>query len=94
MTETPPLEPLFSNVLCEREEEAKYSGSLYIPETAKEKPMGARVIAVGAEVTRVKPGMFVLCGRYSGADLRFDNKDYVVLRESEILAIVNEPEGE
>ena len=78
MTDTPPLEPLFKNVLCKREEEEKYTGAIYIPETAKEKPMGARVVAIGADVERVKVGDFVLCGRYSGADVHVHSRGRVV----------------
>lgn len=86
----PPITPLFENVLCQREEEEVYVGKLIIPETTKEKPMGARIIAVGADVKVVKPGQFVLVGRYAGAEVKFNHQDYVVLRETEILGVVNE----
>ena len=90
MSDTVPVTPLWNNILCAREEEAKYTGTLIIPDTAKEKPMGARVLAVAPDVDIVKPGDFVLVGRYAGAEVRFRHADYVVLRETEVLGIVNE----
>lgn len=85
-----PVTPLFNNILCEREAEEKYAGTLIIPDNAKEKPMGARVLAVGPDCDAVKVGQFVLVGRYAGAEVRFRHSDYVVLRETEVLGIVNE----
>jgi chaperonin GroES len=90
MNEQIPITPLWNNIFCEREAETKYAGTLIIPDTAKEKPMGARVLAVGPEAVSVKPGDFVLVGRYAGAEVRFKHSDYVVLRETEVLGIVNE----
>ena len=90
MSDKPPIEPLFSNILCVREEEDQYVGLIQLPDNKKEKPMGARVVAVGQDVTRLKPGMFVLVGRFAGAEVRFRHEDYVVLREQEVLGIVNE----
>ena len=86
-----PVQPLFENVLTMREEEEKYSGTLFIPETAKEKPMGAKVVAIGPDVAHVTVGDFVLVGRYAGAEVVFRDVHYTILRESEILGIV--PEG-
>lgn len=91
-SERPPVTPLFNNVLTMREEEEKYTGSLIIPENAKEKPMGARVVAVGPEAEHVSPGMFVLVGRFAGAEVKFRHQDYTVIRETEILGIVNNDE--
>jgi len=85
-----PVTPLWNNILCAREQEEKYVGSLIIPDTAKEKPMGARVLAIGPDVEAVSIGQFVLVGRFAGAEVRFRNDDYVVLRETEVLGIVNE----
>lgn len=90
MSSKVPVEPLFSNILTMREEDEKYSGSLIIPETAKEKPMGARVVAIGPDCKIVKPGQFVLIGRYAGAEVHFRNESYTVVREAEVLGIVNE----
>jgi len=83
-----PVQPLFENVLTIREEEEKYSGTLFIPETVKEKPMGAKVVAIGPDVKHVKPGDFVLVGKYAGAECVFRDTHYTILRESEILGIV------
>ena len=85
-----PITPMWNNILCERETEEKYTGLLVIPDTAKEKPMGARVLAVGPDVQAVKVGQFVLVGRYAGAEVKFRHSDYIVLRETEVLGIVNE----
>ena len=86
----PPVQPLFENVLCLREEEEKYAGSLILPETAKERPMGARVLDIGGDVKVIKEGDFVLVGRYAGAEVTFKHQTYLVLRESEVLGIVRE----
>ena len=85
-----PITPLWNNILCEREVEEKYTGTLIIRDTAKEKPMGARVLAVGLDAVTVKPGNFVLVGRYAGAEVEFRHTKYMVLRETEVLGIVNE----
>ena len=85
-----PITPMWNNILCEREEEERYVGTLIIPDTAKERPMGARVLAVGPDVLAVKVGQFVLVGRYAGAEVKVRHADYVVLRETEVLGIVNE----
>lgn len=78
--------PLYRNILVKREEEEKYVGSIILPDTSKERPMGALVIAVGPECEVIKAGDSILCGKYAGADIRFNNEDYIVLREVEVLA--------
>lgn len=85
-----PVQPLFNNILAEREAEEKYTGTLIIPETVREAPMGARVIAVGPDVRFVKPGDFILVGKFAGASVKFRHRDYTVIREDEILGIVDE----
>lgn len=85
-----PIRPLFSNILAQREEQERYSGKLIIPETAYEKPMGARVVEVGPDVKHVKVGDFLLVGKYAGAEVVFRSRRYVVIREDEILGIVDE----
>lgn len=92
------LRPLHDRVVVKRLEEAESkAGMIIIPDSAKEKPMQAKVMAVGNGVTLkdgtrraldVKPGDTILLGKYSGSDIRLDGEDYVVLREDEILAIV------
>ena len=85
-----PVEPLFENIVTVREEEEKYVGTIFIPETVKEKPMGAKVVAVGPEVKYIVPGDFVLIGKYAGADCTFRETQYTIIRESEVLGIVRD----
>ncbi len=94
-----PIKPLHDRVLLERIEndEQKSSGGIIIPDTAKEKPIEGKVVAVG-EGTRaddgkltaltVKAGDKVLFGKYSGTDIKFGGHEYLIVRESEILAII------
>lgn len=87
------LRPLHDRVLVEpAEAEQKTAGGIIIPDTAKEKPQRGKVIAVGGgkkdEPLVVKVGDLVLYGKYSGTELNYDGKDYLMMRESDILAIV------
>lgn len=86
-----PVQPLFENIVTVREEEEKYVGTIFVPETAKEKPMGAQVVAVGPDVKHIKVGDFVLVGRYAGAECTFREVKYTIIRETEVLGIV--PDG-
>jgi len=92
------LRPLHDRVLVVRldEGEAKVGG-IIIPDTAKEKPQQAEVKAVGngklletgeRVPPEVKPGDRILFGKYSGSEIRIDGKDYLVLREDEILGVL------
>ena len=90
--------PLADRVVVKPLDEAEQMrGGLYIPDTAKEKPSQGEVVAVGPgklsdEGTRlemdVKVGDRVLYGKYSGTDVTLDGEEYLILRESDILAIV------
>lgn len=87
------IKPLADRVLVEpAEAEERTAGGIYIPDTAKEKPQKGNVVAVGPgkpdEPTTVKVGDTVLYGKYSGSELQFDGKDYLMMRESDILAII------
>ena len=93
------IRPLHDRVLIKRLEsdEEQVRGGIIIPDTAKEKPQEAEVVAVGPgkiqdsgerQAMDVKAGDRVLVGRYSGSDIRIDDEDYVILREDEILAVV------
>ena len=92
------FKPLYDRVLLKRlETETMSAGGLYIPETAKEKPQRAEVIAVGAgrlgkdgKTTPlvVKTGDTVLFGKYAGDEIKLDGVEHIILRESDILAIV------
>ena len=90
--------PLYDRVLVRRlESEQKTAGGLLIPESAKEKPQQAEVIAVGqgrvlkegglAPLT-VKPGDRILFGKYSGDEIKIDGVEHLILREQDILAVV------
>jgi chaperonin GroES len=91
--------PLHDRVLAERiAEENKTSGGLFIPDTAKEKPLEAIVIAVGngkvldsgaIQPLSVKAGDKVLIGKYSGSEVKLDGEDHIILREDDILAILD-----
>lgn len=94
-----PIKPLHDRVLLERIDDAeqKSAGGIIIPDTAKEKPIEGKVVAVGdgartddGKVTPlvVKPGDRVLFGKYSGTDVKSGGKEYLMVRESEILAII------
>jgi chaperonin GroES len=87
------IHPLSDRVLIEPApaEETTASG-IIIPDTAQEKPQRGVVVAVGPgkpdEPTTVKVGDAVLYGKYSGTDLQVEGRDYMIMRESDILAIV------
>jgi chaperonin GroES len=92
------IRPLHDRVLVRRvEAEEQVRGGIIIPDTAKEKPQQAQVVAVGPgkindEGKRapmdVKEGDRILMGKYSGSEIRIDDEDFVILREDEILAVV------
>jgi len=87
------IQPLSDRVLVEPQEaEMKTASGLYIPDSAKEKPQQGKVVAVGKgkkdhEMT-VKVGDKVLYGKYSGSELKFDGKEYLIMKEDDILAII------
>ncbi|MBS1612909.1 MAG: co-chaperone GroES [Bacteroidetes bacterium] len=87
------LQPLADRVLVKpAEAETKTAGGLYIPDSAKEKPQRGTVIAAGPgkkdEPTTVKAGDTVLYGKYSGTEVQVDGVDYLIMRESDIFAII------
>jgi chaperonin GroES len=92
------IRPLQDRILVERiEEEQKTAGGIIIPDTAKEKPVEGKVIAVGRgkanddgkiRTLDVKPGDRVMFGKYGGTEVKLESKDYVILREDDVLAIV------
>ena len=79
-------------VISPLEAETKTASGIIIPDTAKEKPQKGTVAAVGSgtkdEPITVKVGDTVLYGKYSGTELKLDGTDYLIMRESDILAIV------
>lgn len=87
------VKPLADRVLVEpAAAEQKTAGGIIIPDTAKEKPQRGTVVAVGTgkkdEPLTVKEGDLVLYGKYSGTEITIDGKDYLIMRESDILAII------
>src|SRR6185436_14454955 len=93
------LKPLHDRVLIKRiEEQETVKGGIIIPDTAKEKSQEGEVVAFGAGKIldngsvlplEVKAGDRILFGKYSGAEVRIANQDYLILREDEILGILN-----
>jgi chaperonin GroES len=92
------VKPLHDRILVQRiEEKEQKRGSIIIPDTAKEKPMEGKVIAVGAGrlekdgkriPLEVKVGDRVLFGKYAGTENKLDDNDHVILREDEVLGII------
>ncbi|HET9298459.1 MAG TPA: co-chaperone GroES [Candidatus Polarisedimenticolaceae bacterium] len=92
------VKPLHDRILVQRiEEKEQKRGSIIIPDTAKEKPMEGKVIAVGAGrlekdgkriPLEVKAGDRVLFGKYAGTEIKIDDNDHVILREDEVLGII------
>ena len=92
------IRPLHDRVLAKRVSEvAKTSGGLFIPDNAKEKPLEAIVIAVGTgkrlengklQALEVKAGDKVLIGKYSGSEVKIDGDEHIILREDDILAVL------
>ena len=92
------IRPLHDRIIVERlEEETKTAGGLIIPDTAKEKPQQGKIIAVGkgkkTEDGKVLPldvkvGDKVLFGKYSGTDIKLDGKEFLMMREEDILGVV------
>jgi len=95
------LRPLQDRVLVRRvEQEAKTSGGIIIPDTAKEKPTEGEVVAVGPgardEQGRLQPldvraGDRVLFGKWSGAEIKLDGEDLVIMKESDIMGVIDHP---
>jgi chaperonin GroES len=87
------IKPLADRVIIEPSAaEAKTAGGIIIPDTAKEKPQRGLVVAVGPgkkdEPLTVKAGDTVLYGKYSGTEISFEDKEYLIMRESDIVAII------
>ena len=92
------VRPLHDRVIVERvKEEEKTKGGIIIPDTAKEKPVEGKIIAVGAGkvlddgkrvALEVKAGDRVLFGKYAGTEIKIEGKDHLIMREDDIIAIV------
>ena len=93
------IRPLHDRILVKRlEEENKTTGGLFIPDSAKEKPIQAKVIAVGTGKRdkegkvipiEVKPGDRVLFSKYSGSEVKIDGEEHLIMREEDLLAVLD-----
>ena len=91
------IKPLFDKIVVEAvESEEKTAGGLFLPDSAKEKPQSAKVLAVGPggtvdgkEVTmQVKVGDVILYNKYAGNDFKLDGKEVTILKQSDVLAVI------
>jgi len=93
------IRPLHDRVLVKRiDAEEKTAGGLIIPDTAKEKPIQAQVMAVGTgkrdkdgkiHALEVKAGDRILFSKYSGTEVKLDGEEHLIMREDDILAVIN-----
>ena len=93
------IRPLYDRLVVKRiEEEQQMHGGLYIPDSAKEKPQEGEVVAVGkgkrlengtTVALDVQAGDRILFGKYSGSDIKLDGEEYLIMREDEVLGILD-----
>lgn len=99
MASKPKIRPLHDRLIVERlEGEEKTASGLFIPDSAKEKPQQGKVIAVGkgkiredgtVQPTDVKAGDKILFGKYAGTEMKIDGDDYLIMREDDVLAVLD-----
>lgn len=84
------IKPLGERVLLEVPEvkEEKTQGGLFVPDTAKEKPLEADVIAVGAKVEDVKAGDKVVYAKFAGTEVKYEDKKYLIMDVADVLAVI------
>ncbi len=92
------IRPLYDRIVVKRiEQQEAMQGGLYIPDTAKEKPQEGEVVAVGQGkrlengklvALDVKAGDRILFGKYSGSDIKIDGEEYLIMREDEVLGVI------
>src|SRR5262245_17926695 len=97
------VRPLHDRIIVQRLEEGEQRiGGIIIPDTAKEKPQQGKVIAVGAGKTKddgkrvaldVKAGDTILFGKYSGQEIKLDGQEYLIMREDEVLGVIEGAES-
>jgi chaperonin GroES len=95
--------PLHDRILVQRIEEGEQKiGGIIIPDTAKEKPQQGKVVAVGQGKVKedggripldVKPGDSILFGKYSGQEIKLDGEEFLIMREDEVLAVIDAGSG-
>ena len=93
------VRPLHDRIIVQRIEETEQKiGGIIIPDTAKEKPQQGKVIAAGAGKVKddgkrvaldVKAGDLILFGKYSGQEIKLDGEEYLIMREDEVLAVID-----
>ena len=93
--------PLHDRVVIRRiEEESKTAGGIFIPDTAKEKPMEGEIIAVGPGARDeqgtlvpldVKKGDHILFGKWSGSEIKLDGEDLLIMKESDVMGVIEDP---
>jgi chaperonin GroES len=93
------IRPLHDRIIIQRLEEGEQTiGGIIVPDTAKEKPQQGKVIAAGAGKIRddgmrqppdVQAGDFILFGKYAGQEIRLEGEDYLILREEEVLGVID-----
>ena len=98
------VRPLHDRIIVQRLEEGEQKvGGIIIPDSAKEKPQQGKVIAAGAGKTKddgnrlpldVKAGDTILFGKYSGQEIKLDGEDFLIMREDEVLAVIDDAAGE
>ena len=98
------VRPLHDRIIVQRLEEGEQKiGGIIIPDTAKEKPQQGKVIAAGAGKSKddgkrvpldVKAGDLILFGKYSGQEIKLEGQEYLIMREDEVLAVVENGTGE
>jgi len=92
------IRPLYDRILVKRiEEQQKTAGGLHIPDSAREKPLEARVVAVGSGKVQedgslrkleIKAGDKILLAKYSGSEIKIDDIEHLILREDDVLAVI------
>ena len=92
------VRPLHDRIIVRRLDEGEQKiGGIIIPDSAKEKPQQGKILAVGdGKVTEegkriamdVRPGNVILFGKYSGQDIKIDGEDYLIVKEDEVLAVI------
>jgi chaperonin GroES len=98
------VRPLHDRIIVQRLEEGEQKiGGIIIPDSAKEKPQQGKVIAAGAGKTKddgkrqpldVKAGDTILFGKYSGQEIKLDGEEYLIMREDEVLAVIEDGGGD
>ena len=97
------VRPLHDRIIVQRTEEGEQKiGGIIIPDTAKEKPQQGKVIAAGAGKVRddgsrqrpdVKAGDRILFGKYSGQEIKLEGEEFLIMREDEVLAVIDDAEA-